>query len=78
MLDDERYGSVNELVMAEKLERGYLGRILMLALLAPDIRRGDHGQPATDGTRTARAAGWVSRRSEGTATTIRDQRPVAP
>jgi hypothetical protein len=37
MLDDGRYGSVSELAAAEKLDRGYLGRILMLMLLAPDI-----------------------------------------
>jgi hypothetical protein len=27
MLDDGRYGSVSELAAAEKLDRGYLGRI---------------------------------------------------
>jgi hypothetical protein len=37
MLDEGRYGSVSELAAAEKLDRGYLGRILMLTLLAPDI-----------------------------------------
>jgi hypothetical protein len=37
MLDDGRYGSVSELATAEKLDRGYLGRILILTSLAPDI-----------------------------------------
>ena len=37
MLDDGRYGSVGDLATAEKLDRGYLGRILMLTLLSPDI-----------------------------------------
>ena len=37
MLDDGRHGSVTELAAAEKLDRGYLGRILALTLLAPDI-----------------------------------------
>ena len=37
MLDDGRYGSVTELAAGEKLDRGYLGRILMLTLLAPDV-----------------------------------------
>jgi hypothetical protein len=37
MLDDDRYGSVTELAAGEKLDRGYLGKILMLTLLAPDI-----------------------------------------
>ncbi len=32
-----RYGSVTELAAGEKLDRGYLGKILMLTLLAPDI-----------------------------------------
>jgi hypothetical protein len=37
MLDEGRYGSVIELAAGEKLDRGYLGKILMLTLLAPDI-----------------------------------------
>ena len=37
MLDDGRCGSVTELAAGEKLDRGYLGKILMLTLLAPDI-----------------------------------------
>jgi hypothetical protein len=31
VLDDGRYGTVTEFAAAEKLDRGYLGRILMLA-----------------------------------------------
>ncbi len=37
MLDDGRYGTLTELAAGEKLDRGYLGKILMLTLLAPDI-----------------------------------------
>ena len=37
MLDDGRYGSVSELATGEKLDRGYLGRIRMLTLLAPEV-----------------------------------------
>lgn len=37
MLDDGRYASVSEMAAAEKIERGYLGRILRLALLSPDL-----------------------------------------
>ena len=37
MLEDGRYGSISELAAAEKLDRGYLGRILSLTLLAPTI-----------------------------------------
>lgn len=32
MLDDGRYGSVTELAAGEKLDRGYLGKILMLSI----------------------------------------------
>jgi hypothetical protein len=38
MQDDGRYGSLTELAAGGgKLDRGYLGRILMLTLLAPDM-----------------------------------------
>jgi len=40
MLEDGRYGSISELAAAEKLDRGYLGRIVALTLLAPDIVEG--------------------------------------
>ena len=37
MLDVGRYASISELAAAEKLESGYLGSLLRLTLLAPDI-----------------------------------------
>ena len=37
MLDEGRYGSITELAAANKLDRGYVGRILALTLLAPEI-----------------------------------------
>ena len=37
MLDEGRYGSVSEMARAERIERGYLGRVLRLALLAPEL-----------------------------------------
>ena len=37
MLDDGRYASISEIAAAEKIDRGYLGNILRLTLLAPDI-----------------------------------------
>jgi hypothetical protein len=37
MLDEGRYASTGEIAAAERLDRGYLGRILQLTLLAPDI-----------------------------------------
>ncbi len=37
MLDDGRYGSISEMARAERIERGYLGKMLQLTLLAPDV-----------------------------------------
>lgn len=37
MLDHGRYASITEMAAAERLERGYLGSLLRLTLLAPDI-----------------------------------------
>ena len=37
MLDDGRYASMSELAAAEKIERGCLGRVLQLTLLAPNV-----------------------------------------
>jgi hypothetical protein len=37
MLDEGRYASISEMAVAEKLDRGYLGRVLQLTLLAPDV-----------------------------------------
>lgn len=37
LLDDGRYASITEMAEAEKIERGYLGTLLRLTLLAPEI-----------------------------------------
>jgi hypothetical protein len=37
MLDQGRYASITEMAAAERIERGYLGSLLRLTLLAPDI-----------------------------------------
>jgi hypothetical protein len=37
MLDDGRYASITEMAAAEKIDRGYLGALLRLTLLAPNI-----------------------------------------
>jgi len=37
MLEDGRYGSIRDLATAEGVDRAYVGRLLSLALLAPDI-----------------------------------------
>ena len=48
LLEEGRYASISELAAAEKIERGYLGRVLRLTLLAPDIVQAifDGRQPA--------------------------------
>jgi hypothetical protein len=72
LLDEGRYASISEMAGAEKIERGHLGTLLRLTLLAPDIveaildgRESDVGlprlmrpfPPAWDAQRTALAAG---------------------
>jgi hypothetical protein len=37
LLDEGRYASISEMAVAEKIERGYLGTLLRLTLLAPDV-----------------------------------------
>jgi hypothetical protein len=37
LLDNGRYASISEMAAAERIERGYLGSLLRLTLLAPDL-----------------------------------------
>ena len=37
LLDEGRYASISEMAAAERIERGYLGSLLRLTLLAPDL-----------------------------------------
>jgi hypothetical protein len=37
MLDEGRYASITEMAEAERLDRGYMGRLLQLTLLAPGL-----------------------------------------
>ncbi len=37
MLEEGRYASISEMAAAEKIERGYLGSLLRLTLLAPEL-----------------------------------------
>ena len=48
MLDEGRYTSISETAAAERIERGYLGSLLRLTLLAPDLVEAmlDGRQPA--------------------------------
>ena len=51
LLDEGRYSSISEMAAAERIERGYLGSLLRLTLLAPDIVEAilDGRQPAALG-----------------------------
>jgi hypothetical protein len=51
LLEEGRYASLSEMAKAEKIDRGYLGRMLRLTLLAPDIVEAilDGRQPAAVG-----------------------------
>jgi hypothetical protein len=40
LLDEGRYASISEMAAGERIERGYLGSLLRLSLLAPDIVEG--------------------------------------
>ena len=40
LLDDGRYASISELAAAEKIERGFLGKMLRLTQLAPELVEG--------------------------------------
>lgn len=40
LLDEGRYASISEMAAAERIERGYLGSLLRLTLLAPEIVQG--------------------------------------
>ena len=53
MLDQGRYSSLTELAVAEKIDRGYLGRLLKLTLLAPGIVSAILDGRAADRTATA-------------------------
>jgi hypothetical protein len=48
LLEQGRYASLSEMAAGERIDRGYLGRILQLALLAPDLVEAilDGRQPA--------------------------------
>jgi hypothetical protein len=54
LLDIGRYASISEIAAKEKLDRGYVGSILRLTLLAPDVIEAilDGRQPPTLGLPT--------------------------
>jgi hypothetical protein len=83
MLDDGRYASISEMAAAEKLDRGYLGRLLRLALLAPDIVEGLLNGCRADDTDLARLMEplpmeWGEQRSRLSAPPRRYRHPIHP
>ena len=48
LLDEARYASISKMASSEKIEPGYLGSLLRLTLLAPDVVEAilDERQPA--------------------------------
>jgi len=50
MLDEGRYASISEVAEAERIERGYMGTMLRLTLLAPPFVEGILDCQASDAT----------------------------
>ena len=68
LLDEGRYASISEMAAAERIERGYLGSLLRLTLLAPDLVEAmlDGRQPADMPLPRMLApfpAGWAKQRA---------------
>ena len=68
MLDEGRYASITEMAAAERLERGYLGSLLRLTLLAPETIEAlldGRDQPVCSLPRLLQPfpAAWVEQRS---------------
>ncbi len=68
LLDEGRYSSISEMATGERLERGYLGSLLRLTLLAPDLVEAmlDVRQPADMTLPRLLApfpAGWAEQRA---------------
>jgi hypothetical protein len=77
LLEEGRYASISELAKAEKIDRGYLGRILLLTLLAPDNCRSDHGWAPAGGARADAVDEAVSGGLERTAAALSTLSQVA-
>ena len=68
LLNEGRYSSISEMAAAERIERGYLGNLVRLTLLAPDLVEAmlDGRQPADMTLPRLLApfpAGWAEQRS---------------
>ncbi|MDN3564593.1 hypothetical protein ACFQY5_17775 [Paeniroseomonas aquatica] len=68
MLDEGRYASITELAAAEGIERGHLGRLLRLTLLAPCLGEAILNETRPEGLGLLRLlepvpTGWAEQRS---------------
>ena len=80
LLDEGRYASISEMAAAERIERGYLGSLLRLTLLAPDIveaildglRAGRRHHPAAVGAVPAELVGAAT----GAGSRVEDASPL--
>lgn len=69
LLNEGRYASISEMAVGERVERGFLGTVLRMSLLAPDlveaILNGRQPAGATLSRLAARIpAAWASQRAE--------------
>ncbi len=55
MLEEGRYGSIRELAAAEGVDRAYVGRVLNMTLLAPEVVEGILDGRPSEGTRLSAA-----------------------
>lgn len=91
LLDEGRYASISEMAGAERIERGYLGSLLRLTLLAPDLVEAilngtlppglnfadvEGGVPAL--WNDQRSVGWAARAAEPAASRGGLRKEVAP
>jgi hypothetical protein len=67
LLDEGRYASISEMAAAERIERGYLGSLLRLTLLAPDLVEtlldGKHAETTLAKLMTPSTMEWARQRN---------------
>jgi hypothetical protein len=68
LLDEGRYASISEMAVAERIERGYLGTLLRLTMLVPDLVEVILDGARPEGLELARLLeplpkGWAEQRS---------------
>lgn len=84
LLDEGRYGSISEMAEAEKIERGYLGSLLRLTLLAPEIVEAILNGRQPEGVSLPRLLAplsvyWAEQRLHfGLTSSVETRKPTAP